>query len=46
MGFLVNEKLTQGEVSEVTNVSEVTIQNRYQELLENEGAQQQAPLAD
>lgn len=46
VGFLVNEKLTQGGVSEVTNVSEVTIRNRYQELLENEEAQQQAPLAD
>jgi len=45
-GLLVNEKLTQGEVSEVTNVSEITIRNLYQELLENEGAQQQAPRAD
>jgi transcription initiation factor TFIIB len=26
--------VTQSEVSEVTNVSEVTIRNRYQELLE------------
>jgi len=27
-GLLVNEKPTQGEVSEVTNVSKVTIRNR------------------
>ncbi|PSQ16645.1 transcription initiation factor IIB 2 [Halobacteriales archaeon QS_8_69_26] len=31
---LTNESLTQGEVSEVADVSEVTIRNRYQELLE------------
>jgi len=32
--LLTNEKVTQSEVSEVTDVSEVTIRNRYQELLE------------
>ncbi|WP_123539203.1 transcription initiation factor IIB [Halosimplex salinum] len=32
--LLVNEKVTQGEVSEVADVSEVTIRNRYQELLD------------
>lgn len=31
---LVNEQLTQSEVSEAVDVSEVTIRNRYQELLE------------
>jgi len=34
--LLCNEKVTQSEVSDVTNVSEVTIRNRYQELLEAE----------
>jgi transcription initiation factor TFIIB len=33
---LVNEKVTQREISDVTDVSEVTIRNRYQELLEAE----------
>jgi transcription initiation factor TFIIB len=33
--LLVNEKLTQTTVSDVANVSEVTIRNRYKELLEN-----------
>lgn len=33
-GVLTNEKMTQSEISEVTDVSEVTIRNRYQELLE------------
>ncbi len=33
-GLLTDEKMTQSEVSEVTDVSEVTIRNRYQELLE------------
>ena len=38
-GILTNEDLTQREVSEVTDMSEVTIRNRYQELLEaREGA--------
>jgi len=35
--LLTNEKVTQGEVSEVANISEVTIRNRYHELLEAEG---------
>ncbi|WP_266080521.1 transcription initiation factor IIB [Haladaptatus caseinilyticus] len=33
--LLTNEKVTQSEVSEVASVSEVTIRNRYQELLES-----------
>jgi len=37
---LTNTKLTQSEVSDVANVSEVTIRNRYQELLDvDSGAQ-------
>ncbi|QLC33966.1 transcription initiation factor IIB [Halarchaeum sp. CBA1220] len=32
--LLANQKVTQSEVSAVTDVSEVTIRNRYQELLE------------
>ncbi|MFC7200017.1 transcription initiation factor IIB [Halospeciosus flavus] len=32
--LLTNQKVTQSEVSDVTDVSEVTIRNRYQELLE------------
>ncbi len=32
--LLTNEKVTQSEVSDVASVSEVTIRNRYQELLE------------
>ena len=32
--LLTNEKITQSAVAEVTNVSEVTIRNRYKELLE------------
>ncbi|WP_255196298.1 transcription initiation factor IIB [Halorarius litoreus] len=32
--LLTNEKVTQSEVSEVANISEVTIRNRYHELLE------------
>jgi transcription initiation factor TFIIB len=32
--LLANEKVTQKEVSEVANISEVTIRNRYHELLE------------
>ena len=32
--LLANEKVTQNEVSEVANISEVTIRNRYKELLE------------
>ncbi|WP_267639159.1 transcription initiation factor IIB [Haloarchaeobius amylolyticus] len=34
--LLANEKVTQNEVSEVANISEVTIRNRYHELLEAE----------
>jgi len=34
--LLSNQKVTQSEVSDVTDVSEVTIRNRYQELLEAE----------
>jgi len=36
--LLTNEKVTQNEVSEVANISEVTIRNRYHELLEAEEA--------
>jgi transcription initiation factor TFIIB len=32
--LLTNQKVTQSDVSEVANVSEVTIRNRYKELLE------------
>jgi len=35
-GLLTNEKVTQNEVSEVADISEVTIRNRYHELLEAE----------
>jgi transcription initiation factor TFIIB len=34
--LLTNEKVTQNEVSQVANISEVTIRNRYHELLEAE----------
>ena len=34
--LLANQKVTQNEVSEVANISEVTIRNRYHELLEAE----------
>jgi transcription initiation factor TFIIB len=34
--LLANEKVTQNEVSDVANISEVTIRNRYHELLEAE----------
>jgi transcription initiation factor TFIIB len=34
--LLTNEKVTQGAVSEVADISEVTIRNRYHELLEAE----------
>ncbi len=34
--LLTNEKVTQSEVSEVADISEVTIRNRYQELLDAE----------
>ncbi|RQG95873.1 transcription initiation factor IIB [Natrarchaeobius chitinivorans] len=36
--LLTNEKVTQNEVSEVASISEVTIRNRYHELLEAEGS--------
>ena len=36
--LLTNEKVTQSQVSDVANVSEVTIRNRYKELLEAEDA--------
>jgi transcription initiation factor TFIIB len=35
--LLTNQRVTQSEVSEVADVSEVTIRNRYKELLEVEG---------
>ena len=35
--LLTNEKVTQSQVSEVASISEVTIRNRYKELLEAEG---------
>ncbi|MFB6172804.1 MAG: transcription initiation factor IIB family protein, partial [Haloarculaceae archaeon] len=35
--LLTNEKVTQSAVSEVANISEVTIRNRYKELLEAAG---------
>ena len=34
--LLTNEKVTQSEVSEVADISEVTIRNRYKELLDDE----------
>ncbi|MDZ7849281.1 MAG: hypothetical protein U5K70_00190 [Halodesulfurarchaeum sp.] len=34
--LLTNEKTTQANVSEVADISEVTIRNRYHELLEAE----------
>ncbi|MEF8830736.1 MAG: transcription initiation factor IIB [Halobacteriales archaeon] len=36
--LLTNEQLTQAEVGDVADVSEVTIRNRYQELLEAHGS--------
>ncbi|WP_262178143.1 transcription initiation factor IIB [Haloarcula laminariae] len=35
--LLTNDKVTQSEVSEVASISEVTIRNRYKELLEADG---------
>ena len=35
--LLTNERVTKGEVSEVADISEVTIRNRYKELLETDG---------
>ncbi|MEF8828160.1 MAG: transcription initiation factor IIB 2, partial [Haloarcula sp.] len=40
--LLTNEKTTQAAVSEVADISEVTIRNRYHELLE---AEQDLPVA-
>lgn len=37
--LLTNEKVTQSAVSETTDISEVTIRNRYHELLEHERAE-------
>jgi transcription initiation factor TFIIB len=37
--LLANEKVTQNQVSEVANISEVTIRNRYHELLDAKGEQ-------
>ncbi|MEF8974289.1 MAG: transcription initiation factor IIB 2, partial [Haloarcula sp.] len=34
--LLTNEAVTQSQVSEVADISEVTIRNRYKELLEVE----------
>jgi transcription initiation factor TFIIB len=34
--LLTNDKVTQSEVGEVASISEVTIRNRYKELLEAE----------
>ncbi len=39
--LLTNEKVTQSAVSEVADISEVTIRNRYHELLETEQAANQ-----
>jgi transcription initiation factor TFIIB len=36
--LLCNQKVTQNQVSEVANISEVTIRNRYKEILEAEAA--------
>jgi transcription initiation factor TFIIB len=38
--LLSNERVTQKEVSEVADISEVTIRNRYKELLESDGVQE------
>mgnify|MGYP005848635369 FL=1 len=40
--LLTNQKVTQNQVSEVANISEVTIRNRYHELLEADEQQQVA----
>ena len=40
-GLLTNDRVTQNQVSEVANISEVTIRNRYHELLE---AQDDVPV--
>jgi transcription initiation factor TFIIB len=36
--LLTNEKVTQSQVSEIADISEVTIRNRYKELLDASGA--------
>ncbi|WP_101297804.1 transcription initiation factor IIB [Halegenticoccus soli] len=41
-GLLTNEKATQSEVADVADVSEVTIRNRYKELLDAAEAEQSA----
>ncbi|SNZ05212.1 transcription initiation factor TFIIB [Natronoarchaeum philippinense] len=38
--LLCNEEITQSEVADVTDISEVTIRNRYKELLEADGQAQ------
>jgi transcription initiation factor TFIIB len=43
--ILANEKLTQDEVSEETDVSTVTIRNRYHELLDVEQTSTESPAA-
>ncbi len=43
--LLTNEKVTQAEVSDVANISEVTIRNRYKELLEADEASSGSPVA-
>ena len=43
--ILANEKITQDEVSEVTDVSTVTIRNRYHELLDVEQTTTESPAA-
>jgi transcription initiation factor TFIIB len=43
--LLTNEKVTQAEVSDVANISEVTIRNRYKELLEADEADSGSPIA-
>ncbi|MFW5948549.1 MAG: transcription initiation factor IIB [Halolamina sp.] len=44
-GVLTNNALTQSEVSEATNMSEVTIRNRYQELLQAAESAESGPAA-
>jgi transcription initiation factor TFIIB len=45
-GVLTNSDLTQKAVSEVTDISEVTIRNRYQELLETAASVESQSRAD
>ncbi|MFC6904474.1 transcription initiation factor IIB [Halalkalicoccus tibetensis] len=44
--LLTNEKVTQAEVSEVANISEVTIRNRYKELLQADDTNPAAGIAN